>query len=257
MPEEQVVTETMPIDDCMKILGFGKLTDFNTESVLSLFEMTHWVLSENEELDKLPTAIEAKNILIRHLVTEQLKVRRYFQIVSPFENSCIHCRGAGELFKFVKKTVEVNCHICGGKGDLKIPCPTCKGKVKTKQVECPTCQGSGRYIRRWPEGGGINVSCRRCKGKTTIEEEIVCERCNNEKTIVVKCAECRGKGKKKKFPLDHNIKSTTPCPVCGQLGFTQNVKPKKIPKPKTKRYEPSNPVIPQDLAGAIRAHIKQ
>jgi DnaJ-class molecular chaperone len=190
-------------------------------------------------------------------VTEQLKVRRYFQIESPFENSCIHCKGTGEIYKFVKKTVEVNCHICAGKGELKITCPECKGKPITKEIQCPTCKGSGRYIRRWPEGGGINVSCRRCHGKKTIMEEVEkCEKCNGEKTVVVKCAECRGKGKKRKAVLDHTIKSTTPCPVCEELGFTRNIKPKKLPKPKP-RHEPANPVIPQDLAGAIRAHIKQ
>ncbi len=123
--------------------------------------------------------ITARNILLQDSVSRQIKEQRYFEIVAPFENWCIVCKGAGEIYKFVKKTVKVNCHICGGKGEIKT-------KIKGK---CQKCKGTGRYIQRWKEGGGIDVTCKFCeKGVTT---EIKTEKCDN----------CLGEGKIEKFVL--------------------------------------------------------
>jgi len=173
--------------------------------------------------------IMARNILLQDSVSRQIKEHRYFEIVAPFENWCIVCKGAGEIYKFIKKTVEVNCHICGGKGEIKT-------EIKGK---CQKCKGTGRYIQRWKEGGGIDVTCKFCeKG---IKTEIKTEKCDN----------CLGEGKIEKFVLSSEIKSTTPCKRCHQKGFIESK-----PKPPKRNFTsvPLNPVITKSLASKIKEH---
>jgi len=222
----EIVEPEKTIADYEKALGLGD--KYTPEDVLKSFDVSYWVKKENEELDLIGPDVEAKLQLLRVLVSSQMKAQRYFEIISPFENSCVACRGTGEIYKFKRKTVKVNCHICAGK--------------KQVRVKCPGCKGTGRYVKKWKGGGGINVTCKKCKGK---------------KEVYADCVECRGKGKKKKIVPDHEIKSTTPCKHCQQLGFTDNVTP---PKPKEKKKEkrhshhtPSNPVIDQNLADKIKA----
>lgn len=218
------VEPTKTLADYEKILGVGK--DYTPESVLKTFEVSYWVKQENKELDTINIEIAAKNALMQHLVSMQMKAQRYFDITAPFENSCIACRGTGEIYKFKRKTVKVNCHICAGKRKVK--------------VKCPTCEGSGKYLENWEEGGGLKIDCNRCNGK---------------KEVFAKCEECNGKGKKKKMVHDHELKSTTPCKHCHQVGFTENkpsIKKKKKERPGRQQKAPSNPVLSADLALKIK-----
>ncbi len=218
-PEDQPENE---LEQYEKSIGVGK--NYTPESVLKDFDVCYWVKEQNGELDDIKQIIDAKNHLLRHLVSSQMKAQRYFEIKSPFENSCISCRGTGEIYKFHRKTVKVNCHICAGKKKIK--------------VKCSPCKGTGRFIKKWKSGGGIDVTCKKCGGK---------------KERYVKCVECNAKGKKPKIVPDHEIKSTTPCKHCQQLGFTKNIprKKKKVPTPSS----PSNPVLTQNLAAKIKDQI--
>ena len=192
--------ESMELGHAEKLIGVG--TKYDIPHVLTCFEIVHWAKKENREFDDIPTTIEAKNTILRHLVTEQKKKYRFFEIESPFENTCPNCKGAGEIYKFFKKSVKVNCHICGG---------------SSKVIgNCPKCKGSGRYIKRWKGGGGVDLECKRCEGKGKVK---------------ISCQECKGKGQLKKAVLSDEIKSTTPCKKCRQLGFA----PKSFKKPKKKK----------------------
>ena len=228
MSKQKVTDQPRPksLAEYEKILGVGH--DYTPESVLQTFLVSYQVREENGELDQLGPELEAKNKIMQSLVSAQMKVQRYFEIVSPFVNSCIACRGTGEIYKFNQKTVKINCHICAGKKKVK--------------VDCPACEGSGRYVKKWKGGGGINVKCRKCKGSGK---------------VYAQCSECLGEGKKKKMVLSHVIKSTTPCKKCKQLGFTSNNPlPKKKKKRPAKTPELANPVISQSLADKIKASMK-
>jgi hypothetical protein len=200
-----------------KMLGVG--TNYTPEHVLKCFQISYSVKKENGELDQVGPFVDAKNHLLRNLVSSQMKAERYFEVISPFENSCSICKGTGEIYKFKRKIVQVNCHICAGKKKVK--------------VKCPSCKGTGRFQKRWKGGGGINVSCKTCSGK---------------KTVAAKCSECLGSGKKSKDVPDHRIKSTTSCKRCQQLGFIEN-------KPIKKKYQPVNPVLTKTLADKIKDQI--
>ncbi len=237
MTNEHIISES-PSHEAIagfeKMLGVGKV--YTPEYVLKCFEITHSIKEENGELEDMPPYMEAKTELIRHLVSSQMKAQRYFEIVSPFKDSCVSCRGAGEIFKFNLKEVIVNCHICAGK--------------KTIKVKCAKCKGTGRFKKKWKSGGGIDVTCKLCNGKGS---------------RVVSCLECGGHGKKMKLVKAHTLKSTTPCKHCDGLGFTKN-KPKlknKIPKPSRPPKsavhfrKPDNPVLTSNLAEQIKTSIVQ
>lgn len=160
--------------------------------------------------------INTKNFMLRSIVSEQMRTQRYFEVKSPFENTCESCKGTGEIYKFQKKTVYVNCHVCGGE--------------KTVTQDCPDCE-NGRYIRTFPDGGSINVQCRRCQGTTKIQ---------------VQCQNCIGKGKVRKVVRSHNIASTTPCEKCHQIGFVE-----KTNKTKKTKGVIDNPVLTKEQATEI------
>jgi len=147
--EEIIIEDQTPIEDYEKLLGVGK--DYTSGSVLKCFEEKYLTLKPDNELDDFQQYIEAKNALIRSLVEEQMKTRRYFEIEPTFENVCPVCKSTGEIYKFHRKTVKVNCHICAGN--------------KKVTVKCRACNGTGRFQKRWKTGGGIDVVCRVCDGK--------------------------------------------------------------------------------------------
>lgn len=216
------VTEerTLSIDEALTIVGLES-ENLNPEIVMTGFEVA-WKDNPPDRKE----LILAKNHLLQMLVSQQMEKQRYFEITSPFLHSCISCRGTGEIYKFMRKPVKVNCHICAAK--------------KKVTVKCRKCDGSGRYVERWPEGGGINVECMTCKGKGKVR---------------VKCSHCFGKGKIKKIVPDHHIKSTTPCKHCNELGFI-------LPRPiKKKKHETppigDNPVINGETAATLSQMINQ
>lgn len=207
-----------------QLLG-GITRESTPTEILTSFKNLHDNMATNN-LDEDDLKV-ARNVLIQDSVCRQIEEHRYFEIVSPFENSCIVCQGSGEIYKFVKKPVDVNCHICAG-----------KGKIKTIiKIQCQRCKKTpGRHIKRWREGGGINVTCKFCNDGF------------NNQVKMTKCNKCLGEGTIEKPVLSHEIKSTTPCNRCQQRGF---IKPKT---PKKKHYYPVilNPVITQNLAMKIK-----
>ena len=217
---EQQQTPELSIEEACAVVGID--TDLEKpQMILAGFEIA-W----NANPPDRKKLILAKNLIMRQMVSEQMKAQRYFEITSPFQHSCISCRGTGEIYKFNRKPVFVNCHICAGK--------------KKVTVECRTCKGSGRYITEDSSTNctlRLNLKCTTCKGKGKVR---------------VKCSECFGKGKKKKIVPDHTIKSTTPCKHCNELGFI-------LPKPgKRKKETPpiGNPVISTETAAALTDMIK-
>jgi len=205
-------------------LGTGKESN-DMPHVLRCFETSKWALEENEELtpEKKKELIDSKNILLRNIVINQIKTIGQFKIESPFENTCTKCKGAGEVYKFLRKSKKVKCMKCTD------------GYII---MDCSSCSGTGRYTKTIDEGDGelhINVECRSCKGKKFDE--------NNPKTQVkFKCPTCRGKKQVKKFAIVEEIKSTTPCRFCEGTGMR---------KPRPERI-PDNPVIPKNLGTAIQ-----
>jgi len=221
MAENVVTTEEMSLEEAFATVGIEPIE--KPWMVLAGFEVA-WKSNPPDRKN----LILAKNLVMRHLVSEQMKKQRYFEITSPFDKSCISCKGTGEIYKFNRKPVEVNCHICAGK--------------KKISVKCRKCDGTGRYIERWKEGGGLNLKCTTCKGTGKVR---------------VKCSNCFGKGKLKKIVPDYTIKSTTPCKHCNELGFI-------VPRPKTTKAkkphrtpELSNPVISLEKAAALSDLIKK
>ena len=212
MPTE--TTTLINLSDCYELLGVGEETEI--EILLKKFEALYRTSSQDP--DHIPTVVEAKNVVLRHIVSSQMEERRYFEIVSPFKNTCRGCKGSGELYRFKRKTVMVNCHVCTGK--------------KKVRVKCPSCNGTGRYIKKWKTGGGINVTCNTCKG---------------EKEIFIKCTECRSNGKVRKIVKDSEIESTTTCKFCDGVGFIDA----KIKEAKM------NTVLSADLGKAIKKGIDQ
>lgn len=181
--------------------------EYTADQVLQFFEVAHWVAVENKTLDKIPSLINAKNVLLRHMVSEQMLKQRYFKIESPFENSCRSCRGTGEIYKFEPQTIEVICRSCGGEGK--------------RWIKCPSCKATGRYKVTWKEGGGIDEPCKRCKAENDHHILVDCYQCNREGSTSV--------GKKTITVKSHVIKSATPCRFCGGLGFAKNL-PFKVTK---------------------------
>lgn len=215
MPTEEIVKEDQtPIEDYEKLLEIGE--NYTPKSVLECFEKHFLTIKPNNDLDDFQQYIDAKNALICSLVEEQMKNRRYFEIESPFKNACPVCKSTGELFKFHRKTVKVNCHICAGS--------------KKITVKCRACNGTGRFQKRWKTGGGIDVVCRVCEEKGEVR---------------VKCPNCGGKGKVKKVVTDYAIRSTTPCGKCKGLGFLPPKPPKVL----------DNPVISINLGDVIKEQL--
>jgi hypothetical protein len=222
------------VPEAMKIVGIGKeekIHDLN--SILAEYGTTYWVHHENGELqNNLPELIDAKNILVRTNLLLQVYDSGAFVLPEepPFENACPKCHGTGELYLFNRTPKEVKCNRCED------------GKV---WVRCRSCKGTGRYKLRFKEGGGINVECRTCKDSPS----------DHKGQIQVKCRICKGTTIAKIMVLDHSLKSTTPCPVCHELGFTF---PEKVKAEKKKAKQDTvldNPVLAGDLAEKLKQQI--
>lgn len=219
MAEILSTIKELTLTEAFAVVGIGPET-IDPTAVLSTFKTT-WSLSHSDRKN----IISAKNVVMQHLVSQQMKKKRYFEVLSPFDKTCPSCKGTGEIYKFTKKPVDVNCYICGGKGNLV--------------EECHVCKGSGRHITRWVKGGGADLKCTKCDGK---------------KTIHIKCLNCND-GKIRKIVVEYPIKSTTPCKYCNELGF---IVP-KLPKPKEKYVtrKIGTPVMTKEMASALSNMIKK
>lgn len=141
------VTQDLPIETALTILNMESSTG-DPAFVLSSFKKM-W--DDNPQTENL---ILAKNTILRYIVSQQMKDKRYFSIISPFEKSCISCRGTGEIYKFNKKPADVRCPVClGTKKVNNATCSRCLGKGKIKKVfydhnlksttPCKKCNGLG------------------------------------------------------------------------------------------------------------------
>lgn len=243
---EQVVSNELAIEDVFTQLG---LIDVDPKSVTSDVVISGFLKAWEKDDGDLETLKDLRTKALCHVMASQMKRQRYFEIVTPKDapEKCPSCNGAGFIAKFLKKQVEVNCHICAGKGKLKSTCPHCKG--------------SGRHIKRWKKGGGMNLVCTVCEGQGKIMAQ--CSNCitfkpdpeNPGKKIAV------SNGKLEKTVLDHTIKSTTPCKHCQSLGFKipapKQAEPARKEKPKHVTPQIGNPVISTSDAAALSDMIKQ
>lgn len=144
---------------------------------------------EGLDRNELLSAKEDKNSVVCQLIIDQVAENKRFEIPKQVfgDQTCPKCNGLGIKILFDR---ELSVRTC-----LK-----CENGKKT--VPCKKCQ-NGRFIR---EKGDlkINVECKFCKGTKTRE---------------VKCRTCRGTGELRKMVITPNIKSTTPCKHCREMGF--------------------------------------
>jgi hypothetical protein len=185
--------EVMHVDQALEVLNLEEIPG----TIREVIEIAHEKWANGLFREEIQ---EARTSIIRHMAQEEMRVRRYFDLGNPVEDSCPKCHGVGELFYFHDKTVKVTCRICGGRGEVKLKCPSCE---------------NGRYITEMAGGGvKINVQCNKCHG---------------EGTRFFKCSNCRGAGEVKKVVKDHNLKNTTECNKCTKgMGFIKPVVPEPI-----------------------------
>lgn len=184
--------EVMTVVDAMQTLNLEELP----ETIKEVIEVTRQKWQQGLLREEIT---DARMSIIREMVQKQMAERRYFEI-SDVENACPKCHGTGELYQFHVKSVNVRCHICGGRGSKKIKCPSCD---------------NGRYINEMA-GGGIKIN-------------VQCNKCHGEGERFVKCDTCRGKGVLRKIVKDSTLKNTTHCIHCHGLGFIKPIEPEIEP----------------------------
>ena len=211
--------------------------EYNINILLTTFEKEIRDSIKRHRTNMLKPLTDAKNVLLRLETENMIEEEGRFDFTGanaiPFETACTHCRGIGEIYKFFRSAVEVDCKFCtteehesAGTGHLYIPCRVCKGKKE--------------YV---PYKKKTAVPCYKCKdgdGNPTGRER-------------VKCLPCRGTAKFKKLVIDAKIKSTTHCHHCKGCGFhLPDPPPKKAKKATAHVKTPDNPVLSTDLAEQIK-----
>ena len=171
-PHETVVPLPKPTDvdiyQAHTILGSGG--NSNIRHVLTCFETKIWTMQENDEWDRklFEKFRDSKNILIQTAICHQIDTepdgRFKLKENVPFLNPCKKCYGAGELYRFIRKSIQVKCMKCDGKGlnPDKTYCPVCRadktrgdhpGLIRTfgivsqfRQITpCSACSGMGYF----------------------------------------------------------------------------------------------------------------
>ena len=175
----------------------------------TLINFRSMIVNDNLSDHSESNLIEAKNIIIRTWIEEQLQKQGHWDLKSPYKDKCKKCKGSGEIYKLEKE--KKPCHACNGDGYL--------------WVRCRSCKGTGRYKR--PDKNYkdliINVKCNCTKFAAHYGEEF-------KGKIPIRCRECLGKGsitnlkntgpwQNKNFRYTGKIYSTTKCPNCYGFGF--------------------------------------
>lgn len=160
MPEKDQ-TQILPVPSIVEmieyqtLLGTGKTYDIS--HLLTCYETALWVMEENKEWkdSKYNEFTQAKFLLLREKVLEQIRATGRFTINAPFPNPCTKCGGAGELFRFIRRPQMVTCMKCSKGIRNEAKCPTCRGKGKLKTfgiiaqmkdtTTCPYCHGKGFF----------------------------------------------------------------------------------------------------------------
>jgi len=215
------------IDEAHKLLGIKP--DHNIETLLKSFEILVDCKIENHETKDLRSLTDAKNILLRKQVENQIEETGRFDLsgLVPFKDICKNCHGAGELYQFFRRSVEEDCRFCEGK--------------KTITKTCKDCKGTGRYVKNDTDLK-INVECRSCDKDPETGKPLG--------TKTEKCRACRGKGKFRKMRIAPKIEDTTHCRPCKGRGW-KFVAPERQPQPEREK-NPLNPVLSADLASKIK-----
>jgi len=148
--------------------------------------------------------IAAKNAILIHRTHVQVRDRGFFVNGVPYEEPCSRCHGTGNLYKLIAEEIHnQHCDSCNGEKFVWIPCRKCNatGRFKTDDgnlrinVKCKACE---RFEKQWPNDKKFHY--------------------------LVRCRDCRGLDTKVRYI---GLESTTPCPVCKELGFF----PKSIQNP--------------------------
>lgn len=215
-------TQMARIGAAMAIIGIKP--GYDVQSLLKEYEVSVMVKIENNDRKDLRQLTDAKNILLRDLTEKEIAKDGHFDHTGmiPFENSCVKCKGHGEIYKFYRVEKTVDCAVCEGTG--------------TKQVPCKSCKGTGRYVRNYGDVH-IDVECNRCDKDP--------ETGKASGKVTVKCSRCHATGKLKILAIDSKIKSTTHCHACKGRGFI-------LPESETGVVIPDNPVLSEDLASKIK-----
>jgi hypothetical protein len=262
--EEQNV-QPIEFDEAVKIIGTKDVSNYLNLS--KNYALAVWAAIENDSYDA-ETMAKAWRTMSQESASRQITENKKFTVEVDFSDldgvevfhgregveTCNHCGGAGERFKFAKKPIKVECLKCKevrirmNDKELIIngETVTYDGKDVSKdkryqkyvgrRVEtCMSCKGTGRYVvedkRR---GGKIDVKCKTCHG-------INIDGLSETTQVLTKCKTCKGSRIVKIAVLDSALKSTTICKSCNGQGF---VKPKQ---------GPMNPVITPDLAKLIKS----
>lgn len=133
-------------------LGTGELPTM--KHILLCFETERWVKKENREWTRKVKAdiTNAKNVLMRRIISSQIRNHKRFTISTPFDNTCNQCKGAGETYKFFRRLQKIDCMKCKGKPNNP-KCRTCRGTRKVTYeaitdkildtTPCIRCRGNG------------------------------------------------------------------------------------------------------------------
>jgi len=167
----------------LKSLGMALTKEENLCIEVTLRNFESGVKDAKIKGNQVQKLVDSKNILVRLIIEKQIREKGTFELVSPFSSTCPSCKGTGELYKFYRKEIELDCLACNKTGQKRIPCPACKGSGLYGQTKCLKCADS------------------------------------KDHTIVVQCRACQGTGKKKKQVLEAKIKTSTICPACNSFGF--------------------------------------
>jgi hypothetical protein len=228
------VVSVISINDAEKILGIKNEPPYDIKKLLHEYHIGFEVLMENREFKKLRPLTDAKNIILRHLIENQVEENGRFDMegVIPFEDACTSCHGTGELYKFFRRVVTLDCKFCEGEGEVTL--------------ECRACGGSGRYIREYGDLK-IDVACKKCDKDPETGDPLG--------VVTYKCRRCRGKGTFRKTVIDSKIKSTTHCKVCKGRGFI--VPDDRFPPRRGQTIQIANPVIKESDLESIGSVIKE
>jgi hypothetical protein len=145
-----------------QFLGTGK-RPYSTSHLLSCYELKLWAMEENNEwtIESYKKFTTSKFVLLRNLILNQIKESENgrFKVTTNFENPCTKCGGAGERWKFQRKTQTLTCMKCkDGKNEDGSDCLTCRGSGKVKAyaiipslrstTTCSYCKGRGFFKKK-------------------------------------------------------------------------------------------------------------
>lgn len=170
-----------------QILQVGPKPQMTVGHVLINFKSM--IVTDNRpEQVSMQEFIKAKNILLRKLLDEQLRINNRYDLGNVFEEPCPVCKGAGEIYEFLYRKI-------------KIPC---KNKECNNGVigTCKTCGGTGTFVRTDKEDPGLRFKLK-------------CIKCRDGKEI---CPVCRGKGGRTRFVIA-KIRRGETCRRCRGVGF--------------------------------------